>query len=44
MGEISKVAVGKAEEKRGDVAYVVAIILPSNHFHAKEIPKKLRLN
>jgi len=34
---------GVCEEKQGDVAAFVATTLPSNHFHAKEIPTKLRL-
>jgi len=40
---LKKLSVGKAEEKRGDVAAFVATTLPSNHFHAKEIAAKLRL-
>ena len=39
----TELSVGKAEERRGDVASFVATTLPSNHLHAKEIPTKLRL-
>jgi len=42
-GRFAKLSEGKADEKRGDVAALVATTIPSNHFLAKEIPAKLRL-
>jgi len=42
-GGVTKLSMGKAEEKRGDVAAPVATTLPPNHFYAKEIAPELRL-
>jgi len=38
MGEIAKLSVGRAGEKRGDVACFVATKLLPNNFHAGERP------